>query len=387
MKDYLSNPGSGLARLVIAALLATTIPAVHGEPKKVAPARIVAPKDGLTTRQGNNVDVMVVTAEQQNVSSVVVFGDDGAALGITNQAPFLVHWNTASARPGLHTIKAQVHMKDGSTREAIAIHVMIEAAPQALAPVQTVLKESTALMLTNEEKLVSGDTPEGSVVSFRVDRDVFDPNGLLLIRAGSTAYGKAVKSSGSGMFGRAGELNLSLDSATAVDGTTVPLRAVRNAEAGDNVGGVIVGALLLSVFFVFLSGDDVEIEPGTIFTAFVGRDTVITRPVSPPTSAAANVSRSVTMLVPTSGSKVHREDKIKLSCSCTPADEAAFVRIYLDQNSLIVSQKGNLGSLIWDTQRWEKISQNGKHTLTPEVTFSTGHVVTGAPVQIELSDD
>jgi len=369
-----------LTTAVLTALLATTLPAAHGEPKK-APVRIVAPKDGLTTKQGTNVDVMVVAPDEKNVSSVVVFGDDGAALGITNQAPFVVHWNTATAHPGLHTLKAQVNMKDGSTRDAIAIHVMIEAP----ASTGAVLKESTALMLTNEEKLVSGDTPEGSVVRFRVDRDVFDPNGLLLIRAGSTALGKAVKSSGSGMFGRAGELNLSLESATAVDGTTVPLRAVRNAEAGDNVGGVIVGALLLSVFFVFMSGDDVEIEPGTIFTAFVSHDTTITRPVIPPPSA--NVTRSVTMLVPSNGAKLQHQDKIKLSCSCSPNDEAAYVRIYLDQNSLIVSQKGNLGSLEWDTKRWEKVSQNGKHTLTPEVTFSTGHVVTGATVQVELIDE
>ena len=52
MKNYLST-------MIIASLLAATFPAAHGEPKQVSPARIVAPKDGLTTRQGANVDVMV----------------------------------------------------------------------------------------------------------------------------------------------------------------------------------------------------------------------------------------------------------------------------------------------------------------------------------------
>lgn len=78
-------------------------------PSKQIPPRIVAPLDGLSVKQSDHIDVVILAPNEQNVSSVVLLYDAGNALGITSQTPYVIHWNTDSAKTGLRTLKAQVH--------------------------------------------------------------------------------------------------------------------------------------------------------------------------------------------------------------------------------------------------------------------------------------
>ncbi|MFN8611479.1 MAG: hypothetical protein U0931_28290 [Vulcanimicrobiota bacterium] len=248
------------------------------------------------------------------------------------------------------------------------------------------LKDGTPLVLTTKEKMVSGEIPEGSKIKYRVERDVLDAQGRVLIASGATAYGKVVKSEGSGFFGRAGALNISVDNVDAADGSLVPLRAVRDETGDDQETGVIVGGVLLSVFFVFMEGDDVTIDQGTLITAFVDRDSPIAKPGAPKVSAAElKTPRSLTITSPTADSRVQKEDKMVVQTTLTPDDPEAIARLYLD-GKLMRTQRGGVSRIEWDPRPFEKFTQEGNHTLEAEVTGSKGILVRSAPVKFFLKD-
>jgi len=249
-----------------------------------------------------------------------------------------------------------------------------------------VLKEGTALVLTTQEKLVSGEVPEGSRVLYRVERDVVDAQGRILIAEGTTARGKVVKSEGSGFFGRAGALNISVDDVDAVDGSFVALRSLRDSTGDDQEDSVIIGGVLLSVFFVFMEGDDVTLEKGTLITAFVDRNTNIAKPApSRLTTAQLKSPRSLTLTQPVSGATIQKEDKLVFSASLTPEDPESFVRLYWNRK-LVCTQRGNPGRIELDTRPYEKLTQEGSHTVEAEVTGAQGLITRSEPVTFTLKD-
>lgn len=253
-------------------------------------------------------------------------------------------------------------------------------------PSPSTVKDGTPLVLTTKEKMVSGEIPEGTKIKYQVERDVLDSQGRVLIAAGATAYGKVIKSEGSGFFGRSGALNISVDNVDAVDGSLVPLRAVRDETADDQETAVIVGGVLLSVFFVFMEGDDITFNQGTVITAFVDRDSPIAAPgpakISP---AQVNAPRSLVITSPTADSTVQKEDKMVVQTTLTPDDPDAFVRLYLDRK-LVKSQRGGVSRIEWDPRPYEKFTQEGNHTLEAEITGSQGMIVRSNPVKFLLKD-
>ena len=244
------------------------------------------------------------------------------------------------------------------------------------------LKDGTPIILQTTEKMVSGETPEGSTVKFTVERDVLGEDGAVLVQAGATAYGKVTKSEGSGFFGQSGALNIALESATAIDGTVIPLRAVRSATADDQQDGMIVGAVLLSVFFVFMEGDDITIPPGTLFTGWVKHDHPIKKPgpIKP-----AGPARSAKLTIPAPGARVQKEDKLTFTAVATPDDPEAYVRLYFD-DVVVHTQKGNLANLRWDVGRHDRLVQAGEHTTYAEITYKSGHIVKTPPVRFTILD-
>jgi hypothetical protein len=254
--------------------------------------------------------------------------------------------------------------------------------PRPAAPAASVIQEGTPVLLLTEEKMVSGETPEGSTVLYKVERDVLGPQGQVLIPAGARAHGKVLKSSGSGFFGTAGELNINIESVEAVDKTVVPLRAVRDATADDSTAGMIVGAVLLSVFFVFMEGDDVVIPAGTLFSGYVNRDTKLGAP-----GPVRNIGgKSAKMIGP---GAMRKEDQMFFACTATPDDPQAYVRLLVD-GKMVGGQKGALNKIVWDTRRNEKLTEElakeGKHKVAAEVTWSNGEIVRSEPVEFTIID-
>jgi hypothetical protein len=243
------------------------------------------------------------------------------------------------------------------------------------------IQEGHPLVLLTEEFMKSGQTPTGSTVRFRVDRDVILPDGRILIPANAEAIGEVLKSEPHGLFGQAGELNFAIRSVTAADGTAVPLRAIKNAEGDSIMAPVIVGAVLVTPLALLFNGPNVEIPAHTAFTAYVDKTTAITKPLPPRLDKASlGVARSVTIITPKEGALVEKSDKVVFAVSLTPADENAYIRLYLD-DKVIKIQKGSPSRIEWT--RSESVD-DGVHRLEAEVTFQSGHVVKSPVVPFTL---
>jgi len=119
------------------------------------------------------------------------------------------------------------------------------------------------------EKQRSGDSKRYSRVNYKVDEDVTDKNGNILIRKGTPAYGTVLSSRRSGMLGRRGILDISVDYTTAVDGQKVNLRANKSRSGSGNKGLITAGALLVAWPLAFCKGSNVSIDAGTTFVAYV----------------------------------------------------------------------------------------------------------------------
>jgi hypothetical protein len=132
------------------------------------------------------------------------------------------------------------------------------------------LNPQTEVRLHIVDRLQSGVSRQGDRINFRVDADVQDAAGNILIRGGTPAYGSVTQSKGSGAWGRRGHLDISIDYTIAVDGQRVPLRG-QNGAAGRK-GGTTAWATAMFIAPVagfFMKGGNVTIEAGTPLVAFV----------------------------------------------------------------------------------------------------------------------
>lgn len=344
--------------------------------------KIFAPQDGYTAKIGDTLEIMILVKPTLKVASIAVLCEDGRGIGMVSSQPFSVKWDTSGYSAGTYKISAQAHLEDGRIFNSPPVEIILESPPPP-APAGVLLKEGTPIILSTEVEMVSGKVKEGSVIHFRVDKEVIGPQGQILIPCDSTAYGKVLKSRPHGMFGRPGKLDFLLESVEAADGTSIPLRAVRDSTGNDEGALVVVGALLLSVLFVFFCGHNVEIPRGTLFTAYVNHDTMIMKPQPTKlTMEDLDIARTVTVKNPADGATVKKSDKIQFSCTISPADDKAYVRVYLDKK-LIAWQKGNLTGIEWSDSR-KKDVKPGEHELYMEVTFSSGHIVESNHVKFAL---
>ena len=136
------------------------------------------------------------------------------------------------------------------------------------------IAEGTPIKLELTQTLTSGKAKEGEAVTYRTRDDIL-VNGEIVIAKGAKGLGKVTESKRRGMLGKKGKLEFTVESVTAMNGTPVPLRTSIKNSGKSNSGAVIVSALLLSVFAVFVSGRDVTIKEGTEIIAYVDTDTLI----------------------------------------------------------------------------------------------------------------
>ncbi len=378
-------PGSALCGGSISDPSASDSP--EGESAAAPPAVIIAPEDGCVATVGDLLQVMLVVSADLDVSAVAVLCDS-LGVGMLREPPYVLEWDTSSFQPGEHVLRATVYLKSGEKVSAEPVVVSLtgrarKAAPApdtaAPTPPPVVLKERTPILLQTEEKLLSGHTKEGSAIRLKVVRDITGPSGVVLIEYAATAHGTVTRSRRRGAFGKAGQLEFTVDSVTAVDGTTIPLRASEEMAGKDNKGVVIASALLLTVFSVFVHGKDVEVPVGTEFVAYVDHDTEIGTPLPPraPGESRGEPVETVTITSPADGRHVSRGTKLSLVVEAQPAAKFHVARLFLDGKEM-GSVEGELAPSTLPT----KGLQPGEHRLEVEVTFTNGRTVKSEPVRI-----
>lgn len=150
-------------------------------------------------------------------------------------------------------------------------------APIAAWAQSLVVPEKTEVILKLLTPLKSGKTPVGEVVEFLVEKSVKAKDGTVLIEDAASAYGSVLESKKSGFFGTPGKLDFKIDFVEAINDVQVPLRATLSQTATGSEGAAIAGFLFVSVLSGLFRGDNISITPGTIFKAYVDKDTVVFR--------------------------------------------------------------------------------------------------------------
>lgn len=140
-----------------------------------------------------------------------------------------------------------------------------------------ILPERTEIRVRIEKELKSGGNKAGEDVPFVLENDVYSPSHVLLLTAGTPAYGTITQSSRRGMFGKGGKIRFTCDYIKAPDSTHVPLRSDPMIARGkDNRGATAAVAILLTPLGLLMSGKDVTVKKGQEFIMYVDKDTVLT---------------------------------------------------------------------------------------------------------------
>jgi hypothetical protein len=233
-------------------------------------------------------------------------------------------------------------------------------------PVPGTLLDGTAVKLKLDQTLSSSDAHTGDHVSFEVLEEV-DVDGIAVIPKGSAALGTVTAAEHKKSMGRAGKLDVNIDSVRLADNEKCTLRATKDEKGGGHVGAMTTAMVATAIvffpaapLFLFIHGKDITIPQGTEITAFVAGDMKLDMPKFQPQPVAA--------AAPT----VPADTGIKIDSSVPNAD------ITVDGNFM-----GNTPAILnlSPGKHDISISKNGYETWTRSVTVSSGSMHISAELQ------
>jgi hypothetical protein len=182
-------------------------------------------------------------------------------------------------RNGLLVVAAILFVTDSSFAQETS------TAPQTPAEAVPVMKlaDATPVLLRTKEALSSATAKVGDRVAFRVTEDV-KAGELIAIQRGAEAWGTVTAVQPKARKGKAGSLDVAIQSVQLLSGENAALRAEQHSKgAGSSMGldmlqAASSGILLPVVPFLLLEkGKDVVLPTGTKFTAYVNGDVPLDR--------------------------------------------------------------------------------------------------------------
>ncbi len=154
---------------------------------------------------------------------------------------------------------------------------------QAIPSGSKTLTRGTPLKLELLESIGTQRNQEGDRVTFRVTDDVIQ-DGKVLIAEGALAFGSITKLKSAKSWGRSGEIEVSIQSVLAADGTYVPLTSSIQKEKeykiGETAGAAIGGAIIIAFPIGLAAGGAVKgkkilIGRGLNLDVFIDKDTEV----------------------------------------------------------------------------------------------------------------
>ena len=141
-----------------------------------------------------------------------------------------------------------------------------------------VLEDGTAVTLRLGRSLSSADAHAGDRVDFEVAEEI-SVNRIVVIPKDSPASGTVITAQKKRRMGRAGKLDVTIDSVHLVDGDKATLRAVKESQGGSHTGimagGMVATSLIVwpaAPVFLLMHGKDVTIPKGIEVTAYISGD-------------------------------------------------------------------------------------------------------------------
>jgi hypothetical protein len=164
--------------------------------------------------------------------------------------------------------------------------------------------------------LSSADAHAGDRVDFEVAEEI-SVNRIVVIPKDSPASGTVIAAHKKRRMGRAGKLDVSIDSVQLADGEKVTLRAVKESQGGSHTGimagGMVATSLIVwpaAPVFLLMHGKDVTIPKGTEVTAYISGDVKLDPatfqpaplvPAAPPVPTTQQVPPSLPAATPSAG--------------------------------------------------------------------------------------
>ena len=151
--------------------------------------------------------------------------------------------------------------------------------PQALQPPKpNTLLDGTPIKLRLGRTISSAEAKVGDEVDFEVLEDV-KVNDTVVIAKGALAMATITDAEHKKSMGRAGKLNVNIDSVRLVDQEKAALTATEGGKGGGHVGAMTGAMVATSIvffpaapLFLFVHGKDITIPKGTEVTAYVNGD-------------------------------------------------------------------------------------------------------------------
>lgn len=171
------------------------------------------------------------------------------------------------------------HAQDKQKKNEAKTTQSAAPAPQAVRPPLAFgLQDGTPIKLRITRTISSADAKVEDTIDFEVLEET-KIGDVTVIPKGGIAWGTVTEAQAKRRMGRAGKLNVNIDSARLVTGEKVALRAVKELKGGGNTGKM-TGAMVATgiVFFpaaplfLFMHGKDITIPKGTEITAYINGD-------------------------------------------------------------------------------------------------------------------
>jgi hypothetical protein len=135
---------------------------------------------------------------------------------------------------------------------------------------QVVLREGTEIRVSNRVSLTSKKAVTGDPVDFVVDQAV-SVGGVVIIPAGTPAYGQVSNAERNGHLGQSGKLDLTVNYVRIGD-EKVRVRGARASSGNSGTGATIATTVLLGPLGLLVHGKSANVPAGTQMTVYLEQD-------------------------------------------------------------------------------------------------------------------
>jgi hypothetical protein len=135
------------------------------------------------------------------------------------------------------------------------------------------LREGVDVPLKFGQDLSSKTAVDGDPVIFILDQDI-KVGDVIVVKAGSKAFGEVTNAHKSGMMGKPGDLSIRLDHLKVGD-EKIRLRGTKAKEGENATTSTVVLTVLFGPIGLIKHGKNIEIKQGTPLTAFVSDDIML----------------------------------------------------------------------------------------------------------------
>ena len=260
-----------------------------------------------------------------------------------------------------------------------------------------VLEDGTAVTLRLGRSLSSADAHAGDRVDFEVAEEV-SVNRIVVIPKDSRASGTVITAHKKRRMGRAGKLDVTIDSVQLVDGEKATLRAVKESQGGSHTGimagGMVATSLIVwpaAPVFLLMHGKDVTIPKGTEVTAYISGDVTLDPakfqpaplvPAAPPVPTTQQVPPSSPAVTPNAGPtdttpvSPDQGNAAELEVSSTP--DGADIEI---DGNFVGSTPSTVGVVAGPHQL--SVKKAGFKPWERKITVSSGHIKIDATLEAQ----